>query len=175
MLPYSDNMTFGQRLYNTFVTAYDWIFRRFVYIPAEEALVKKYFSHLEPLPSLDDLIHNVSLNFVNTHRALAPPRSSMPGWFEPSTRIEQNWVITLFFTQGTISIGGAHIKAAKPLPSDLQKFLDESKHGVIYFSLGTVIKSSKLPAEVIQTFLGMVDLICLLLMHMMNVLTFRYI
>lgn len=79
MLPYSDDMTFIQRMYNTYVTVYEWIIRRFMYIPAEEALVKKHFSHLEPLPSLDELIHNVSLNFVNTHRALAPPRPSMPG------------------------------------------------------------------------------------------------
>lgn len=79
MLPYSDEMTFIQRMYNTYVTVYDWIIRRFVYIPAEEALVKKHFSHLEPLPALDELIHSVSLNFVNTHRALSPPRPSMPG------------------------------------------------------------------------------------------------
>lgn len=82
MLPYSDDMTFVQRIYNAVVTIYDWILRRFVYIPAEEALAKKHFSHLEPLPSLDELVHNVSLNFVNTHRALTPPRPSMPGWYK---------------------------------------------------------------------------------------------
>lgn len=81
MLPYSDNMTFDQRLYNLLVTAYDYFIRRFVYIPAEEALAKKHFSHLEPLPTLDELIRNVSLNFVNTHRALSSPRPSMPGKF----------------------------------------------------------------------------------------------
>lgn len=79
MLPYSDEMTFVQRMYNAYVTVYDWIIRRFVFLPAEAALVKKHFSHLEPLPTLDELIHNVSLNFVNTHRALSPPRPSMPG------------------------------------------------------------------------------------------------
>lgn len=82
MLPYSDDMTFAQRLYNTCVTVYDWLIRQFLYLPAEEALVKKYFSHLEPLPLLNDLVHNVSLNFVNTHRALSPPRSAMPGEFK---------------------------------------------------------------------------------------------
>lgn len=53
-----------------------------------------------------------------------------------------------------MSIGGAHIKPVKPLPNNLQKFLDEAKHGVIYFSLGTVLKSSQMPKEKIQAFLG---------------------
>lgn len=79
MLPYSDNMTFYERFYNAALSAYDWYLRKFDYLPKEEALAKKYFSHLEPLPSLDELIRSVSVNFVNTHRALAPPRPAMPG------------------------------------------------------------------------------------------------
>lgn len=55
---------------------------------------------------------------------------------------------------GQINIGGAHIKPTKPLPEDLQRFLDESKDGVIYFSLGSVVKSSKLPKDKISAFLG---------------------
>lgn len=79
MLPYSDDMTFYQRCYNAFLTLYDWYIRRYSYIPAEEALTKKYFTHLEPLPSIDDLTRSVSVNFVNTHRALTQPRPAMPG------------------------------------------------------------------------------------------------
>lgn len=60
--------------------------------------------------------------------------------------------------QGTISIGGAHIKTGKSLPKDLQQFLDDSMHGVIYFSLGTVVKSSKLPKEIIHAFLSKITL-----------------
>lgn len=163
MLPYSDDMTFAQRMYNAVVTAYDWIVRRFVYIPAEEALVKKHFSHLEPLPSLDELVHNVSLNFVNTHRALAPPRPAMPGISKDEKRqinaiYYEKTEPSLHFIQGTISIGGAHIKKGSPLPTDLQQFLDESKNGVIYFSLGTVVKSSKLPEGTIAAFLSKIFL-----------------
>lgn len=54
-----------------------------------------------------------------------------------------------------INIGGAHIKPAKALSTDLKKFIDEAKHGVIYFSLGTVLKSSQLPKEKLTAFLGM--------------------
>lgn len=59
-----------------------------------------------------------------------------------------------FIFIGVINIGGAQLKPAKPLPKDLQTFLDESKHGVIYFSLGTVVKSSILPKDKIQCFLS---------------------
>ncbi|XP_055308151.1 UDP-glycosyltransferase UGT5-like, partial [Sitodiplosis mosellana] len=132
MLPYTDDMTFYQRWYNSLVSLYDVYIRHFWYLPAEDALTKKHFAHLAPLPSLSDLVNNISVMFVNNHRALSPPRPAMPG---------------------TINIGGAHIKPAKPLPKDLQTFLDESKDGVIYFSLGTVMQSSKLPRHKIEAFL----------------------
>lgn len=79
MLPYTDNMTFSQRWYNSIVTFYDYFIRRFVYLPREEALMKKHFAHLEPLPSMNDLLNSISVTFVNAHRALAPPRAAMPG------------------------------------------------------------------------------------------------
>lgn len=91
MLPYSDDMTFYQRWYNVMLSAYDWYIRRYSYIPAEEALIQKYFAHLEPLPSLDDLTQSVSLNFVNTHRALTPPRPAMPG-LNPSRSDDQSLI-----------------------------------------------------------------------------------
>lgn len=53
-----------------------------------------------------------------------------------------------------IPIGGAHIKAAKPLPNEMKRFLDEAKHGAIYFSLGSVLQSSKMPKEWLQHFLS---------------------
>lgn len=53
-----------------------------------------------------------------------------------------------------VYIGGAHIKPPKPLPTDLQTYLDESEHGVIYFSLGSVVNASKLPQEQLNIFLS---------------------
>ncbi|XP_031639549.1 UDP-glucuronosyltransferase 2B1-like [Contarinia nasturtii] len=133
MLPFSDNMTFYERFLNLILNAYDWAVRRYQFIPTEEEYVQKYFAHLAPLPSIDELHKNVSLVLVNSHRALSPPRPSMPS---------------------IISIGGAHIKPAEPLPKEIQTFIDGAKHGVIYFSLGTVLKSSKLPKEKLDAFLG---------------------
>lgn len=72
-------MSFTERWYNTMLSIFDWLIRRHFHIPGENALAEKYFSHLQPLPSIDDLMHNVSAVLVNTHRALSPARATMPG------------------------------------------------------------------------------------------------
>ncbi|XP_065224781.1 UDP-glucosyltransferase 2-like isoform X2 [Planococcus citri] len=51
-----------------------------------------------------------------------------------------------------IEIGGIHMKRAKSLPKDIEKFIDEAVHGVILFSLGSVLKAATLPAETINAF-----------------------
>lgn len=54
---------------------------------------------------------------------------------------------------GIVNIGGAHIKAPKPLPTDLQEFLDKSTNGVIFFSLGSFVKSTDMPREKVENIL----------------------
>ncbi|CAD0205764.1 unnamed protein product [Chrysodeixis includens] len=46
-----------------------------------------------------------------------------------------------------IHMGGLPQKPNKPLPAELQSYLDSSKHGVIYISFGTNVKTSMLPPE----------------------------
>lgn len=53
---------------------------------------------------------------------------------------------------GIINVGGAHIKPPKPLPKDLKDLCDNSKHGVIIFSLGSFIQSSDMPPQVVAIF-----------------------
>lgn len=55
-LTFSDNMSFTERWYNTMIGLYDWLVQYFVHIPLQNKIAKKYFSHLEPLPSIDDLL-----------------------------------------------------------------------------------------------------------------------
>lgn len=133
MLTYTDDMNFPQRWFNAFICLYDWILFRFVHAPAQNGIIKEHFGHMGQLPTVDELRKNVSIVFVNAHRSITHPRPTMPG---------------------LIFIGGAHIKPPKPLPSDLQTFLDQSEHGVIYFSLGTVVNTSKMPKEKLNIFLG---------------------
>lgn len=133
LLTYTDQMNFFQRVHNLILSIYDWYLRQYKHIPLQMHLVEKYFSHLKPLPSIDELRKNISLIFVNAHRAITYPRPSMPG---------------------LIYIGGAHIKPSKLLPNDLQQFLNGAENGAIFFSLGSVVNASKMPKEKLQIFLG---------------------
>lgn len=47
-----------------------------------------------------------------------------------------------------------HTKPAGPLPEDLKTIMDSAEHGVIYFSLGSVVKSSKMPQETVSLLLS---------------------
>lgn len=81
---------------------------------------------LGALPHVHDLERNISLMLINSHRSVDLPRPSMPA---------------------LISVGGAHIQPAKKLPMDMQNFLDNATHGVVYFNLGSYMKSTDMPPE----------------------------
>ncbi|KAH8295862.1 hypothetical protein KR018_004803 [Drosophila ironensis] len=128
LLSHTDRMTFSQRAYNAYISLYDAVMRRWFYLPKMQELAEKYFQGViqGPLPHVHDLERNISLMLINSHRSVDLPRPSMPG---------------------LIDVGGAHIQPAKPLPSDLQSFLDKAQHGVVYFSLGSYMKSTDMPPE----------------------------
>jgi len=89
---------------------------------AATAMGRKYFS--DSRPHAEDLLRNVSMVFLNTHSN-----------FDLSKPLATNFK----------EIGGIHLKSPKPLPTDLEEFINSSEHGVIYFSLGSVIKMEDLP------------------------------
>lgn len=45
-LTYSDDMTYWERCYNTYLSLYEWIFRDWVILPKQDALAKKYFQQI---------------------------------------------------------------------------------------------------------------------------------
>ncbi|KAJ8917748.1 hypothetical protein NQ315_005199 [Exocentrus adspersus] len=77
-------------------------------------------------PDLNDALYNVSLVLLNSHESIFAPQPHVPCMVE---------------------IGGFHVQQPKKLPEDLQKFLDNAKEGVIYFSMGSNLKSKNLPVE----------------------------
>ncbi|CAG9574283.1 unnamed protein product [Danaus chrysippus] len=80
-----------------------------------------------PLPPYKDALYNVSVLLVNSHPSFAPARSLPPN---------------------VVDIGGYHIdENIAPLPKDLQDLLDSSSKGVVYFSMGSVLKSAQLPEK----------------------------
>ncbi|XP_045779379.1 UDP-glucosyltransferase 2-like [Maniola jurtina] len=87
------------------------------------------------LPHFDDVRYNASLMLGNSH-AVTGDRIALPENYK--------------------HIGGYHMKEVdEPLPKDLQKLMDESKNGVIYFSMGTMLKSSRIPDHIKRNLLNM--------------------
>ncbi|KPJ17977.1 Ecdysteroid UDP-glucosyltransferase [Papilio machaon] len=85
------------------------------------------------LPPYEELRLNASLIFGNYHVSMGQ-----------AIRLPQNY----------IPIGGQHIDEVVPaLPKDLKKIMDEATNGVIYFSMGSNLKSKDLPDSIKQALL----------------------
>ncbi|XP_059051819.1 UDP-glucosyltransferase 2-like [Achroia grisella] len=85
------------------------------------------------IPGYREVQSNISLVLGNSHVSLGQ-----------ATRLPQNYK----------PIAGYHINnEVEPLPDDLKKLLDNAKNGLIYFSLGSNLKSKDLPDELKRGFL----------------------
>ncbi|KAJ8711854.1 hypothetical protein PYW08_008808 [Mythimna loreyi] len=81
--------------------------------------------HGRPVPNYNDLKYNASLLLENSQVAIG---SAIP--LPPNCKY----------------IGGYHIPdSIQPLPEDLKKIMDNADNGVIYFSMGSILKSKDLP------------------------------
>ncbi|XP_063914602.1 UDP-glycosyltransferase UGT5-like [Zophobas morio] len=111
-------------------TVHDWWYRVFYYwyfLPRADKIAKRYWGR--DCPYLGDLERNVSLILMNTNSLLHPVRPLLPN---------------------VVEMGKMHITSEKPLPRDLQEYLDMSTNGVVYFSLGTNVRSANLDPNVIK-------------------------
>ncbi|XP_026735538.1 UDP-glucuronosyltransferase 2B15-like [Trichoplusia ni] len=87
------------------------------------------------LPAFDEVKFNGSIMFGNSHVSLGEAH-----------RVPMNYV----------PIAGYHInEETQPLPENLQKIMDNAPHGVIYFSMGTMMPSKTMPMEFKRAFLDM--------------------
>ncbi|XP_050523255.1 UDP-glycosyltransferase UGT5-like [Daktulosphaira vitifoliae] len=126
---FPSNMTFVQRLINTVSVFLYTAFNRIAYIPQQERLMNKYMTYVghENRPSLVELLRNISLTLINTHPVIGYPYPMIPSY---------------------VHVAGMHCKPPKELPEDLKTIMDTSKKGVVYFSLGSVIRSADMPKEI---------------------------
>ncbi|XP_017479994.1 PREDICTED: UDP-glucuronosyltransferase 2B15-like, partial [Rhagoletis zephyria] len=132
MLELSDHMSFWERAQNTFNSLAFDLHRELCYFPVVDKLVQKYFGHLPiKFPSASAMEKNLSAIFINDYTPLAAAAPTM---------------------DNMVNIGGIHISPLKPLPTDLQTFLDEAEHGAIYFSFGTQVETKDMPLEKLQIF-----------------------
>lgn len=120
---YSSNMTFLQRVHNFLIKNLDLLYRHIAYYPRENEILHQY---LPDAPDLYDILYNVSLILLNSHTSYQDPIPLLPNMIE---------------------IAGYHIVEPKQLPKDLEEFLDSANEGVIYFSMGSSLKSADMPIE----------------------------
>uniref|UniRef100_A0A182XJD4 Uncharacterized protein n=1 Tax=Anopheles quadriannulatus TaxID=34691 RepID=A0A182XJD4_ANOQN len=133
-LGYSDRMHLVQRVWNTFVSICEQFNYKYLYLPSQEAVYQRYFARRD-LPPLLDLIHNVSLVLVNSHPVINFARPFVPNMIE---------------------IGGAHIRQLEDtgFSQDVINWVEKAKNGVIYFSMGTNIRSADFPDSLREAFVG---------------------
>ncbi|CAH1987225.1 unnamed protein product [Acanthoscelides obtectus] len=127
--PYSDRMTFLQRVENFVSMGVVYWYCNFKYPSFSNEYSKKYLG-VDILEN--NFLYNMSLLFINMHFSLNFPRP---------------------FTPNIIEINGLHIGTPKKLPEHLEQYISESKNGVIYFSLGSTMKGHTLPKEKRNAFL----------------------
>lgn len=94
----------------------------------DQAFKSAVMKRSRTLLPLDELKYNGSLMFGNSHVSLGD---------------------AIALPRNFIEIGGYHINSTvKPLPEDLQIIMDQAAQGVIFFSMGSMLKSSKMPEQI---------------------------
>ncbi|XP_015125431.1 UDP-glucuronosyltransferase, partial [Diachasma alloeum] len=130
----SQRMTFWERLQNTLITNIITPQINY-YMEAEVKQVEKYFGR--KLSSMNDLYKDVSLILVNEHFSLNDIKPLTPD---------------------IIGVGGLHVvDDDQQLTPDLQKWLDESTHGCVYFTFGSMVKIETFPEAIIKIFYEMFE------------------
>jgi len=119
----SDKMNFGQRVKNMLFFLLNQAENIFLVNPVYQAFCDEFFG---PEIKFTELMQGADLWLMRVDFVFEFPRPTMPN---------------------VIYMGGFHCKPAKPLPQDLEDFVQSSgEHGVIIMSLGTFV--SGLPTDI---------------------------
>lgn len=118
-------MNFFERTINAMTILFTTLAFRTVFHWRDQSIANKYYG--PGLPDLRSISNNASFMFVNTHYSVHGAIS---------------------FPPNVIEIGGIHISPeVKPLPANIKKFLDEAHEGVLYFNLGSMVKTATMPKD----------------------------
>ncbi|XP_058449326.1 UDP-glucosyltransferase 2-like [Malaya genurostris] len=127
---FGTDMTFWQRI-ETFI---GMLVLNFYLFPREFAkydkIIEQYFG--SNMTKSEQLMSRIDFLMVNAEPALGFVRPIAPA---------------------SVQLGFLHVKPPKALPSEFQQYLDRSSRGVIYFSLGTLIRTTTLNQRNVQLFL----------------------
>ncbi|XP_063913091.1 UDP-glucosyltransferase 2-like [Zophobas morio] len=95
-----------------------------VVLPKADKLAKKHFGDVAHISEYEK---SISMFLLNRHYQMQSLRANVPA---------------------VVEMLPMEYHSPKPLPNDLQKILDDSKTGVVYFSLGTNVKMSLLEPQI---------------------------
>ncbi|XP_050527574.1 UDP-glycosyltransferase UGT5-like [Daktulosphaira vitifoliae] len=126
----SQNMNLYEKFQNILYTfGWNLVFRLF-HRPWSQRIIRE---KLNLQLNINDFVLKASLVLVNSHFSMNGPYPLVPQ---------------------IVEVGGLHIKQPDRLPQDIQKFLDESEHGVIYFCMGSILRGETFPEKKRQMFLN---------------------
>ncbi|XP_061727388.1 UDP-glucosyltransferase 2-like [Cydia pomonella] len=133
-------LTFWQRVEELWTMVKRIFITSFIITPKEKTLYDSFYSKIAALrgvnmPSYDEAVYNGSFLLLNSHPSIGTP-FNLP--------------------ESAKYVGGYHIDSkVPPLPEDLQKLMDNVKHGVIYFSMGSNLKSVDMSTAMRESLLQM--------------------
>ncbi|KAK9886016.1 hypothetical protein WA026_014802 [Henosepilachna vigintioctopunctata] len=132
VVPFFHPLTLKERIISSLVYFLSEIYGEFFLEAEFSSKMREIFG--EKCRSMIDLVGEIDMVFINSNPILHTVRALSPT---------------------TIQFGGGfHLeKETKSLPQDLKRYLDNATNGVIYFSLGTNIKSYLLKDSLKQIFL----------------------
>ncbi|XP_049787183.1 UDP-glycosyltransferase UGT5-like [Schistocerca cancellata] len=122
--------TFWQRLKHSVAHVYTRLGNRWLSDWQVDAVVREAFG--PGVPPTHDLVRNASLVLLNTHWSIDQVIPKVPALVE---------------------VAGLHVADPKPLPQDIQKFMDDSPAGVVYFCLGSKFRPDSFAPEKLQAVL----------------------
>ncbi|CAH1399794.1 unnamed protein product [Nezara viridula] len=127
---FSHPMSFDEKLKNLFYTLYNYyVYHK--YVNTLDGYSKEIFG--QSIPHVLEIGKSAAVALVNAHPILDGAK---------------------YYSPAIVHIPGFHIDEPKKLDEETQSFLDDAKHGAIYFSLGTNIKSSLMSKDRIMIFLN---------------------
>lgn len=113
-----NRMTYIQRFAHHFNVNFLVWYYKLMYLPAQYQVAKKIFVNMH-VKDLEMYERDFKLLLTNTDPLM-------------------DYAIPL--TPNIIPVAGLHIMKPKKLPNDIQKLLDDTKDGIVYFALGSNIK-----------------------------------
>ncbi|XP_065219014.1 UDP-glycosyltransferase UGT5-like isoform X17 [Planococcus citri] len=127
---YTPKMEFFERLHNFVMHYYGVIAYKYLSTDIFNEIAQRIFG--SSISKLEDIASKIDLLFLNCHFSYHWPKPLVPN---------------------IIEVGGLNIKPSKPLPENIEKFINESKHGVVYFCMGSLLRGETFPPEKREAFL----------------------